>query len=627
MRISTILLLLALILSFSETAMADLTIDSYKSEIDSLKNVLKTQTLTERDLLEIYNGITSRYAAYEIDSVFVYAPKSLDLARKLKNNELEIGNCSHLGIAYCFRDNYDSAFIWLDKAKELAEKTRNTLAKVSVIEFMAFAYARQGKYLSAIDFYTQSLKVLDESGSDETKYLGALLNLAELYRNLNNPEMAIQYLTKAEELCNKIKSLRGKYEWNITQVYNEYAFNYLKQGNLDKANDYALKSDSINREGFFVINKCQTQGLLASICLQRNDLDRALSYAKASYDQAAVLKDNKLYAYSGKILSDVYLAQKRYPEAEAEALKIWQTDSTDIDGARAIALNIALANISMGNKEKAASYLQKYSELNARYSEKSFQTTVSDITIKYETEKKEMQIASLKKQRILYIVISIAGFLLAVIVGLVSRQKMRHERLESELISTNAILDWEVKERERFADELHDGVNGMLSALRTELNSTGYPVKNIVHGLDECIENIRRIAYDRSPGPLERFGMKAAIEDRCCMFPNVHFHFFGTERRVEKKIERVVFYCACELVNNSFKHSEAENINVQLIQGEKHVSLTVQDDGRGFNKEIVRQGSGLRNLSDRVLSCNGKMDVISSPGNGTETIIELKVES
>jgi len=81
------------------------------------------------------------------------------------------------------------------------------------------------------------------------------------------------------------------------------------------------------------------------------------------------------------------------------------------------------------------------------------------------------------------------------------------------------------------------------------------------------------------------------------------------------------------LITNSLRYSGAENINVQLVQDEKYVSLTVQDDGCGFDEKEIKPGIGLKNIRDRVASYNGKLDIASSTGNGTETTIELKVES
>jgi signal transduction histidine kinase len=60
-----------------------------------------------------------------------------------------------------------------------------------------------------------------------------------------------------------------------------------------------------------------------------------------------------------------------------------------------------------------------------------------------------------------------------------------------------------------------------------------------------------------------------------------------------------------------------------LIQGTSHVSLAVEDNGRGFDAESVGPGSGLRNIRDRVASIGGKIDIASWPGEGTETNIEI----
>ena len=81
-----------------------------------------------------------------------------------------------------------------------------------------------------------------------------------------------------------------------------------------------------------------------------------------------------------------------------------------------------------------------------------------------------------------------------------------------------------------------------------------------------------------------------------------------------------------KLVNNSLKHSEAKNINVQLVLGEDYVALTVEDDGCGFDEKSVTEGIGLKNIRDRIASCSGRMNIVSLLGKGTETIIEIKTK-
>jgi signal transduction histidine kinase len=141
--------------------------------------------------------------------------------------------------------------------------------------------------------------------------------------------------------------------------------------------------------------------------------------------------------------------------------------------------------------------------------------------------------------------------------------------------------------------------------------------------LDNSIEELRRVAHHLMPASLLRFGMKASLEDYCNSFPNVHFHYFGEDRRIPEKLEILVYRCVYELVNNAIKHSQASNINVQLVLHEDRVSLTVQDDGRGFDPATTGAGMGLENLRTRLAAFKGTMDITSAPGEGAETNIEL----
>ena len=608
---------------------------SFKLRADSLKNILNTQTLTEKQQLELYSKITSAYASFAIDSVIVYAPKALKLAQKLRNKEFEIANSSHLGVAYAFRNNLDSAFLYLDRMEELAIQLKSKLDEATALGHKAFACALHENYLSAIDYYIKALTILDGvNNSDKDKeaneyynnqfyirHITVLANLGELNRRLNNTDMAIQYLDKAAEISAEKYGLGG---WGITQIYNEYATVFLKQGDLDKALEYALKSDSINYD--IITTKFDTKVLLAKIYLQKGDYERALHHAQEAMEQVEILKSKNMYVTAWTIFSDIYLAQKRYPEAEIEALKAWQTDSTNIDDARAIAFNLASANIHTHNTEKADYYLKKYADLNVQYSEKSFQTTISDLSIKYETDKKEMRIASLEQQKIWYISISLTGILLAVALWIIFRQKLQQEQKEKQLAVANAILKWEKEERKQFASNIHDGVSGMLSAIKLELAAIE-PLQEIRNKLDECIETIRRIARGMMPVSLEKYGLKAALEDYCRLFSNVRFYFFGENKRIDEKIELTIYYCAYELVNNAFKHANAENINVQLVQDNNRLSLTIQDDGCGFDMESFVQGAGMKSVNDRVAAINGKLDINASPGNGAEITIELGIRN
>jgi len=647
------LLLCCCMLMSSETAFAN-SADTIPLEwtqairrSDSLKIVLKTQTLTDKQKVDIYHAITGNYAAFAIDSVIFYGTIGIDLAQKLNDYEtLGMFYC-HVGTAYCFRSNYDTALMYFDRMKELGEKYGIKNAEAGGVQFTAFTYAKQGKYNTAIDYYLKSLE-LNEKNAEHNGCLVSLLNLSEISRRLGNTEIAIQYLKQAEEKSNYLRA------GGSAHIYNEYAYNYIEQGKWDEALRYALKADSTNTGGG-IINKCYTKSLLATIYLQQNDYDQALQCAQECYRQAALLKDKNLYATAGEVLSDVYLAQKRYREAETEALKVWQADSTNIDESRAIIKNLALANIYMGNTEKAAYYLKKYAELNSLYSKKSFHNTVSDLSIKYETEKKEIRIAVLEEEKNFYIIIGAAGVVILLLaLGLllfrhrhiihkrklleqqheISEQKIKQLEQEKQLIATQAVLDGETAERSRLARDLHDGLGGMLSVIKLNLKDMQHyaimDATDVVRFdkalgmLDRSIDELRRVAHHIMPETLIRYGLKVSLEDFCNAIQGVNFEYFGENPRLDNRLEVLIYRCAYELINNAVKHAQASAINVQLIIDEGFVSLTVHDNGVGFDAETAGTGSGFENIRTRIALYNGKMTIHTAPGQGTEISIEIE---
>ena len=80
-----------------------------------------------------------------------------------------------------------------------------------------------------------------------------------------------------------------------------------------------------------------------------------------------------------------------------------------------------------------------------------------------------------------------------------------------------------------------------------------------------------------------------------------------------------------ELLNNTMKHAHATKAHVQLVQNENLLTLTVEDNGKGFdiNNLQKNKGAGLSNLESRVAYLNGKMDIKSGPEIGTS--IEVQV--
>ena len=332
------------------------------------------------------------------------------------------------------------------------------------------------------------------------------------------------------------------------------------------------------------------------------------------------------------------------------AFKAWELDSANIYITPGIPASVAVANIYLGNKEKAVKFFKKYDAAVVHFIDKNYRETIVDMEVKYETEKKELLIASLEKEKLFYIWLGIIGvMLLLMFLGIlfyrhrlnIQKRKLAEQQIkqleqEKLLISTQAILDGETAERSRLARDLHDGLGGMLSVIKLNLKDMkGFSIldtpdvvrfNNALEMLDQSIGELRRVAHHIMPESLMRYGLKVSLEDFCRAIPGANFKYFGDAPRLDSHLEILIYRCAYELVNNAVKYSEAENINVQLIIDNGLVSLTVHDNGIGFEPETVTYGSGLNNIKTRIASYNGKMNIYSSQGKGKEINIEIELQ-
>jgi signal transduction histidine kinase len=573
-------------------------------------------------------------AAQRQDSVnlaFIDSTKQV-LNTQKKTSEKERNLSASIGILYNQISEYDSARFYLNKALNLPGGMEMEGGRL--LSNLANSYAFQGKYVEALKYYLEALATGEKLG-DKNNIVRAAANAAEAYYLIGNRNRALYYAEQAKRIYD---TMEVPPYYIAPQFFYIIGSVYLDEGVLDKAEENMLKAYGIadftylssmqkhnNPMGNVMYQAYGKEGL-AKIYLAKKDYVKALEYAGESLRFAEKNGDPAVVAKVWFAFSDIYLEQGQYAESEKCARRALETYPQSIKLYPDLAFNIAAAGLFAGNQEKAYEYFHTYSVLMKKNTDKNFRETMTSMEIQFETEKKQMRILDLERQKILFISTGITGILLALVIWILLRQKIKNEQREKQLIAANAILEWEKKERKRFASDLHDGINGMLSAMKFELNAVEH-LQNIRDRLDSCIEMIRRIARGMMPGSLEHYGLKTALEDYCRLFPNVDFHFFGKDRRINERMELTVYYCAYELVNNSFRHSGAESINVQLLQDRDRLALTVQDNGCGFDKQNVTRGSGLKNIRDRITAFNGKMDIVSAPDNGAETTIELKIKN
>ncbi len=201
-------------------------------------------------------------------------------------------------------------------------------------------------------------------------------------------------------------------------------------------------------------------------------------------------------------------------------------------------------------------------------------------------------------------------------------------------------------ERRRWSRELHDetlqGMGAIRVLLATALRHGGGPgleraVEEGIAQLGEEIERLRGLITDLRPAALDELGLGAALEDvrrRAELRDHTHVrmaialaHELGiAETRLDPDLESTVYRFVQESVRNAGRHAHADLIAVNVVERDDFVTVTIEDDGVGFDVGAKPAGFGLRGLRERVELRGGTLEVMSELGRGTTLTATLPVE-
>jgi len=203
--------------------------------------------------------------------------------------------------------------------------------------------------------------------------------------------------------------------------------------------------------------------------------------------------------------------------------------------------------------------------------------------------------------------------------------------------SARTALAAQERERTRIARELHDEVGQALTAVLLQLERTSRradaPLRDELdearEGLRTSLEDVREIARRLRPEALDDLGLASALAALTNDLARrtgvrVERRLAADLRALEPDEELVVYRVAQEALTNVARHSGAQQASVTLARtGAGDVTLTVRDDGCGFDAAAHARGTGLRGMHERAVLIGASMDVESRPGHGTTVRLRL----
>jgi PAS domain S-box-containing protein len=219
----------------------------------------------------------------------------------------------------------------------------------------------------------------------------------------------------------------------------------------------------------------------------------------------------------------------------------------------------------------------------------------------------------------------------------VTRQVEAEQKLK-EMQLMEALMEGEEKERSRIARDLHDEISGMLAAANMHAGALVNRLpqladmeefKQVISLLQQTAVQVRRTSHNLMPEILLENGLNAALSRYCAAISNpnlrVDYVCLGSPERFSFQFELSLYRIAQELVANVVKHASASQALVQLCRQNNSLSLTVEDDGKGFHPSTVGNGTGIQAVKKRAGMMNGQFELRSAPGSGTSIYIEFEV--
>ncbi len=211
------------------------------------------------------------------------------------------------------------------------------------------------------------------------------------------------------------------------------------------------------------------------------------------------------------------------------------------------------------------------------------------------------------------------------------------------------VLDVQEKERSRIACELHDSSLQDLTHLihMLELSfmyidndpiSAKLELESCIQNLKHTISGIRDTIFDLRPMTFDDLGFKQCVENEVLslksQYKNCEIIFEIDDIRLPDVQEKreifniflvTLYRIIREALLNAFKHSEADNLSFVLKEKENELVVNITDNGNGFSLEEAFKGKhfGISIMYERVYLLNGKINIISNIGEGTN--IEIKV--
>lgn len=548
-----------------------------------------------------------------------------------------IDSLNTLGREYVFSNIDESIELYSDLAEE-AETLDYDEGRARALMHLSVALYLRGRYDESVDVHLRATRLLEDLDMDRDLAL-AYGDFGYQMKRRDLPR-AMEYMRRGIAIAERVDFLDG-----LCALYDNYGVMHYLAGDPDSAAHYYRRALALKISLDDAVGIPYSLNNLSGIHMERGEFAAAESLLVRS-DAYRNAPDADAY---GRLVNSVQWGDLNAQRGDlAEAARYYRR-SLAMPGAdeQGYLVSYCLDQLTAlaearGDWQEAFRYLHlsvahRDSMVNVETNER-----IAALEIEFETEKKdrriaESQLAIEERNRQVTVLVALAVVLAALAAGLTRYQQLKRKQLQRDHEWRSRLRRAEYDQRMadeklRIARELHDNVGAQLTFLISSLDnlSRGAGADDLPRRLADVgefgrttLDDLRQTVWAMRH---EDEGLEALVHKlnelkrQCAASDHAVELEIARDEAAESSVSSTrmlaMFRIVQEAVQNAVKHADAERIVVRLETSAAGVSVSVTDDGTGFDPDATSRRSGLANMADRCRETGGEFD-LRSGGDGT----------
>lgn len=558
-------------------------------------------------------------------------------------------------VCYLRKGDYKRCEQLLEKAFHYVRKSGDREMLSYLHNVNAIIYQQSGLYTKSINHYLQALELAGKDLSDK-RIIQTYINFGGFWSIIGENKQALKYYDLASGILASNKRTDPYITMNIgiakSDSSNDFAISKFKEALniLNQKNDVHLANKLyVNLSEAYRINR---------------QYDSALFYLQKAEIASHLFNTNTSLALYHSEAGQLYLELGDTKRAETELRKALKCSDASHTKELSKEIHEVLARVYEQKRDFKNAFMHQTYAIQLQDSlDKSEKVKTLDLMLDYQKAEQNRLIASNAlelnkkenqlKQRNIWLALILVLFL--GVIGIVisafrnSRNKQKWQKNELALLRQTqeverlkALSEGEEKERNRIAHELHDSVMVEFASVKMQLNALPqqYPEmaasenhKRIVQQMDRATKELRLTAHNLMPDLLLDEGLIQAMYYFCNNIQKtsglpISFQHIGLPLpRFIVDFEILIYRTVQEIIQNIIKHAAAGRALIQIQYDGEYLSITIEDNGKGFDRSQEQEGMGLRSIKNRLQMFHSQLDIKSVMGLGTTVLIESQTKT